>query len=313
MNRLSLPTLLVAALVVAILLVFMFTFQVSFHEQAIKVRFGRADEGSIVKEPGLRFRWPWPVEQIYKYDTRLLTLDAPESEVKTQDGKNLIVGTYAIWRIDDPLKFFNRAKTITGAEDQMRPRLAQAQSAVMGRKSLDQFFNLDRAVVDQNHDQFVAEMKSSVQPLLLEHYGIALEAIGVRRISVPASVTQEIFKSMVQDRRRLAAEFREGGKSRAEAIRARAESDAKQILAFVERKAGEIRSAGIQASTRILAQIEETDREFFEWLRWLDTLKASLKQRTTIFIDKDWPLFQTFVQPPGAPMATPSSSHGPTE
>ena len=58
-------------------------------------------------------------------------------------------------------------------------------------------------------------------------------------------------------------------------------------------------------SAEILRQINETDRELFEWLRWLDALKATLKQRTTIFLDQDSPLFGPFVNPP-VPTAGPS-------
>jgi membrane protease subunit HflC len=150
-------------------------------------------------------------------------------------------------------------------------------------------------------------MKAGVEQSLFDDFGIRVVEVGVRRISLPREVTQEVFKSMTEDRKRYAARFREEGKSRADAIKARAESDAKQILAFADRKAQEIRSAGIQASTRILGQIESSDREFFEWLRWLETIKSSLAQRTTIFIDKDWPLFKPFVEAPtaGAP-ATPT-------
>lgn len=306
MQKVSIPTLLVAALVVAILLTFMFTHQVSFYQQAVKVRFGHADESSVIRDPGLKFRWPWPVEQIQTYDTRLLTLDAPETEVKTLDGKNLIVGTYALWRIEDPLKFYKSVRNVSRAEEQMRSRIAQQQATVVGQKNIPFFVNLNRETVDSNYDKFMGEMKTGVETSLLNDFGIRVAEVGIRRISLPREVTQEVFKSMTQDRKRLAATFREEGKSRAEAIKARAESDAKQILAFADRKAQEIRSAGIQASTRILGQIEASDREFFEWLRWLEMIRASLAQRTTIFIDKDWPLFGPFVNPPAAPAAAPA-------
>lgn len=307
MQRLSIPTVIVAALVVAILITYMVTHQVSFYQQAVKVHLGHADESSVIREPGLKFRWPWPIEQIQTYDTRLQTLDAPETEVKTVDGKNLIVGTYALWKIEDPLRFYNRVKTMARAEEQLRARIAQQQATVVGQKTVPFFVNLDRHTVDANYDQFVAEMKAGVEQSLFDDFGIRVVEVGIRRISLPREVTQEVFKSMTEDRKRYAARFREEGKSRAEAIKARAESDAKQILAFADRKAQEIRSAGIQASTRILSQIESGDREFFEWLRWLEMIKASLAQRTTIFIDKDWPLFKPFVEPPNAaPPSTPA-------
>lgn len=310
MAKVSIPTLIVALLMIFILLTFAFTYQVDFYESAVEVRLGRADDESVInadgQDPGLKLRWPWPVESIETYDMRLRTLDTPETEVKTIDGKNLIVGTYAVWRIADPLQFFNRVKTVARAENQMRSRLSQVQAAVIGRKSLPYFVNLDRELVDANYAELLDEMRAGVAEGLRRDYGIHVHEVGIRRISLPSEVTKDVFESMIQDRRTLAARYREEGKSRAEAIKARARADAKQILAFADRKAQEIRSAGIQASTRILARIDEADREFFEWLRWLDALQAALSQRTTIFIDQDWPFFDPFVNPPVS--ANPSDS-----
>jgi len=294
MNRVSIPLLI--AVVAAVLIAWAITYQVSYNEVAIRVRLGHVEQ--VVTEPGLRFKWPFPIEYVVRYDARLRTLDAPETEIKTSDGKNVIIGTYAVWRIDKPLQFYQRAGTIPLAEEQMRTRIAQMQAAVVGQKTLPYFVNLDRQAVEANYDKLFAEMRDDIAPGLAADYGIALAEIGIRRISLPKEVTQEVFNSMIQERKSLAAKSREEGKSQAEAIKARAEADARQILAFADRKAEEIRSAGIQASTRILSKINESDREFFEWLGWLDTLKASFKQKSTIFIDEDSPLYGPFVRPP---------------
>lgn len=313
MGRISIPTLIIVLLLLAILLTFMSTHEVAFHEAAVKVRFGRPL--ATITEPGLKLRWPWPIEAIRTYDTRLRTLDAPETEVKTRDGQNLIIGTYAIWRIADPLLFSTTLETVAEAERQMRSRISQVQAAIVGQKSLADFVNLDRQLVDARYDGILRDMLDKVEqrdgkkveigvrPGLLRDYGIHLEEIGIRRISLPKEVTQKVFESMIQERKKEATRIREEGKARAAAITARAEGDAKQILEFAGRKAAEIRSAGIQASTRLLEQIQQTDPELFEWLRWLDALKASMKQRTTIFIDQTWPLFEPFVQPPVTPDA----------
>jgi len=300
MSRVSLPTVLVAILVVAILLAYAFSYQVGFNEVAVKVRLGRADENSVIREPGLRFRWPWPVESITKYDVRLRTLDTPESEIKTVDGKNVIVGAYAVWQIADPLQFYRRVpfRSVSEAEKQMRARITQVQAAVIGQSTLADFVNLDAAETDRNYDRLLAQMLDGVAAGLLADYGIRVRQIGIRRISLPKEAAQQVFESMRQERNKLAARYRQEGKSRAEGIKARAEANAKQILAFAERRAREIESAGIRASTRILETIPAEDRDFFVWLRWLDALQATLSQKTTIFLDQESPFFEPFVRPP---------------
>jgi membrane protease subunit HflC len=298
MSKASYPTLIIAGLVVVVLLAYAFTYQVAFNEVAVKVRLGKADESSILREPGLKFRWPWPVESIKTYDTRLQTMDTPETEIKTIDGKNVIMGAYAVWRIKDPLTFYQRVRTVEEAERQMRARISQAQATVVGQRELADFVNLDAQGLDESYDAMLHEMQQREAPQLLADYGIEVVEVGVRRISLPKEVTQEVFKSMIQERRELAEKYRGEGKSRAAAIESQAEAEAKQILAFAGRKAQEIRSAGIQASTQLLARINDEDRAFFEWLRYLDAIRASLKQRTTIFIDQNWPIFDPFVNPP---------------
>ncbi len=298
MSKVSLPSFIIALLVVLILLTYMCTFQVAFHQVGIKKRLGQADEHSIIREPGLRLKWPPPIESVQLYDTRLQTLDTPEAEMKTVDGKQVIVGTYAVWRIEQPLKFYNTLRTMQAAERYMKSRIATAQAAVIGQSNLSDFVNLDAELVNDSYEQLLGNMKGEVAPGLLTDYGVNIVELGIRRISLPKETTGQIFEAMRQERNKEATRYREEGKSEAAAIVARASAEADQIMAFAERRAQEILSAGYQAAARILAQIEDADSEFFEWLRWLDALKASLSQKTTIFIDQDSPLFAPFVNPP---------------
>lgn len=302
MSKGSIPTWIIAALVVLILLTYAGTYQVAFNQVAVKVRLGKADEGSVINrdgdEEGLKLRWPWPIETIQTYDTRLRTMDTSETEIKTVDGKNVIIGTYAVWKIAEPLQFYKRVRTVPEAEKHMRARISQIQAAVVGQRTMSHFVNLDTELKDRRYDELLEDMRTGVAPELLADYGIELREIGIRRISLPQEVTQKVFQSMIQDRRTLAERYRQEGKSRAEAIEARAQADADQILAFAGTKAQETRSAGIQAATRIFQQIAAADAEFFEFLLYMDALKATLQQRTTIFIDKSSQLFEPFVNPP---------------
>jgi membrane protease subunit HflC len=308
MGRYSISILIGA--IALVFLVYWSTFQVSFNEVAIKVTLGRADEDSVVRDPGLKTKWPWPVVWIQKYDTRMRVLDTPETEIKTRDGKQVIIGAYAIWTIADPLQFFVKARFETEAENQMRSRIATAKAALVGKSDLSDFVNLDVAHVEAKHAELLTNLREQVAPGLLADYGIAVHEIGIRRISLPKETTQQVFESMRQERNKLATELREEGKSEAAGIVARATQEADQVLAFAQRKAEEIRSAGTQAVTRIYSRIEQEDREFFEWLRWMDALKAALAQKTTIFIDEQSPLFAPFVHPPVAQPGNSESSGG---
>lgn len=297
MKHVSLPTLLIALLVVVILVAYWVTFEVSFHDVVIRIRLGKAGPTSVIDDPGLRFRWPL-IDNIVRYDTRIQVLDTPETEIKTNDGKQVIIGAYALWKVADPLVFYRSVTTFDEGIRDMRPRVTQALTAVVGRNALSDFVGLNPDVVDANYDRILGEVQDQLAADFMKDYGVKLEEIGIRRISLPQQTTQRIFESMQQERNKLATSLREQGKAEAAAIVARAQSEARQIREFARRRAQEIKSTGYQAAKEILAQIEQGDREFFEWLRWLDALQAALSQQTTIFIDQNWPLFGPFVNPP---------------
>jgi len=306
MKKVPIPSLIVAVIVVAALVTYAVTFQVRFSEVAVRVLLGDADEGSVIREPGLKAKWPWPIETVVKYDKRFKVLDTPESEIKTADGKNVIVGCFAIWRIAQPLEFKIAVETERKAEELLRARINETRSAIMGKHDMSEFVSLDAEQLESSHEGIEREMLALAGPAILDEWGIEVVRIGVRRISLPEEVSQKVFESMIQEREALAARYREEGAALAESIKAEAESAKNQILAFAQSKAQEIESKGTRAATRILAQINEEDTPFFIWLRRLDALKAVLQERTTIFFDSETELFKDFVRPPAElPMELP--------
>lgn len=295
MKRFPLPTVLTAAALVVLLIIYAVTTQVRFSEQAVKVRWGKAATEPLA--PGLHFYLPL-VESVHKYDTRLRMLDTPETEVTTQDGQTIIVGCYVLWRVQNALQFHTRlGGNALDAESTLRTRINQARASVLGQHSMSELVNLDAEVVSKSHQQIYAEMKAAVHDALLSNYGVEIVQVGIRRVTMPEEATQTILQAMSSERLRLAAKYTEEGKAMAETIKASAKASADQIRSFVGSKAAEIESAGTKAAQRTLAQIQAEDADFFIWLRYLDALQSALRQRSTIFIDSGSDLFQVFNRP----------------
>ena len=299
MKKVPIPSLIVAVIVVAALVTYAVTFQVRFSQVAVRVLLGNADEGSVIRRPGLYAKWPWPIETVVKYDKRFKVLDTPESEIKTADGKNIIVGCFAVWRIAKPLEFKIAVETERKAEELLRARINETRSAIIGKHAMSEFVSLDAEQLDSSREEIEREMLASDSVrAVLDEWGVEVVRIGIRRISLPEEVSQKVFESMIAEREKMAAKYREEGAALAESIKAEAESAKNQILAFAQSKAQEIESKGTRAATRTLAQISEEDAPFFIWLRRLDALKAVLQERTTIFFDSETELFRDFVEPP---------------
>jgi membrane protease subunit HflC len=286
-----------AAALVAILLVYLVMFQVRFSEKVVRVRFGKPVE--VIDKPGPYMKWPAPIETIKTYDTRLRVLDTPETELKTQDGQNLIIGCYAIWQIDDVQQFHVRVGGERDAEEKLRTRINEARNSVLGQHSMSDLVNLDSALVAESHKQIYKEIQDTAGPGLRSDYGIKLLSVGIRRISVPEETTQAIQAAMAGERNAEATKYTEQGKALAATIKAKAESSANKIRDFAKARAQAIESAGALAAAQILERIKGEDSEFFIWLRYLEALQVALKQKTTIILDSEDDLFAPFHKPLG--------------
>jgi len=307
MKRIPIPSLITAAVLVVSLVVYLITYQVRFSEAVVKVRLGKPV--GVVSEPGLKLKWPAPIETIRRYDTRLRVLETPETEIKTRDGQNVIVGCLALWRIADPLLFYKRVPVEREAESKLRDRVNESRAKVVGQHNWADFVNLDSELVERSHQQIAREMLEDCQLGIRADYGVEMVRVDIRRISLPEEATASVQEAMRQERERMAARYRTEGESLKKAIVARAESQKQQILAFAERKAKEIEAAGVAATERVFAQIASEDTEFFIWLRWLEAIEAALRQRTTIFLDADDDIFRYF-SPPGARLSWPLAEPG---
>lgn len=295
MKRIPIPTVITAVALVLILLIYMVSFQVRFSEVAVKTRFGRATDASVVTEPGLYFKWPPPIELVKRYDTRYRVLDTPETELLTRDGQALVVGSYAIWRIADPMTYHIGVKTDRRARQALLDRIQNARATVFGGHDLSELFNTDTELVEASFEAVESEMLTAIKDNVLEQFGIEILELAIRRTSLPKEATTTVQEAMRSRLENKAAAFSQGGEARKSAIEARANQQKNTILAFAESKAQEIESAGIKAATRILREIEATDRDFFLWLRWLEALTAGLKERTTIFLDTESETVQRFL------------------
>lgn len=309
MKRVPVPSLITAFVLVLILVIYSITYQVRFSESVVKVRFGAPRE--VISDAGLKFKWPPPIETVRHYDTRWRVLETPETEIKTRDSQNVIVGCFAIWKIQDPLLFYKRVPEERTAEAKLRARINESRAKVIGQHDWSDFVNLDSQLVNQSYQRIEGEMLADAAPGIQTDYGVELKRVGIWRISLPEETTASVQDAMRKERERMANTYREEGESLKQAIVARAESQSDQIMAFAERKAGEIEAAGVAATRRIFEQIPQQDTQFFIWLRWLDALKSALAQKTTIFIDSKSELFQHFAQPPTEVSVSPGSEPAP--
>jgi len=157
------------------------SFQVRETEAALVMTFQKAPDAPIT-EPGWYFKWPPPIQWVYKFDTRLRVLEAEVGETATKGDESVIVNTYVVWQIADPLRFHNAVETIQKAERTLREQMNDTQNRIIGQYSFAQFVNSDPEKIE--FDEIQAKMLADLKGPVLKNYGIAVNAIGIKQLKI---------------------------------------------------------------------------------------------------------------------------------
>jgi len=279
------------------LLSFTVTYSVRFTEKAVLTTFGKPAE-QPVEDEGLKFKWPYPVQAVTKYDTRSRVLQSRAEAQQTRDDRQIIMESFLVWRVSNPLEFF-RTFSNAGArpEDHYRKaeqslnNLLRSAMAETGKYRLDELFTPDAGASK------LAELEARILASLgspdergksLKDYGIEAELVGINRIRLAESTTQAVNERMAANRDRLAKEIESEGEAVAEAIRSQAESDRQRILDFARARAREIQAQGDIEAGQYLAQMNENP-ELAVFLREIDLLKQTWSKRVTLVLTTGTP------------------------
>ncbi len=287
----------VAGLVLLALLSFSMAFTVRFTESAVKTTFGSAGPNDVITQPGLRFKWPYPIQSVTRYDTRLRVLQVKLEQVQTADNRQIAVEAYCTWRVKDPLKFFQKFSNVGDraedhykeAEKPLSGNLRQAVGLV-SRFTLGELFSVgqtDTKMADleqQMLNSFRASVveeggsdTSGAKGGLLAAYGIEVVDLGITRVLLPEETTKSVFDRMKATREGDAKAIESQGLAQAQAIRSKAKADADRITAFAERLAQDIRVQGdLAAAPYLAAQNEHADLAvFLRSIRFMEEVKSS--------------------------------------
>lgn len=286
----------VAGLIVLAIVGFMTTYSVRFTEKAVVTTFGKADPDSVRSEPGMGFRWPYPIQSVVKYDTRARFVEALPQTIATKDERQVILAAYITWRVSDPLKFYSlygRGSRPTDhlreADDYVRGLLSSALSTV-SQYRLDELLNATpgKGKLGELETQVKEKLLSSKGAIgaggALSESGIEVLTMGVYNILMPEAITQNVFDAMKQKRTRIAAEALERGKAESESIKSQAEADAKTIMDFVKQRADTIRAQGDQEAAEYYKRMSESP-ELAVFLKGLELMREGIGPRATLV----WP------------------------
>ena len=257
-------------------------FTVDETQTALRFQLGEIVEANY--KPGLHWKWPL-INNIRKFDRRLQTLDTEPERFLTAEKKNVIVDSFAMWRIEDALRFYT---AVGGDPTQANVRLDQIVKdglrSEFSKRTIQEVVSGDR---DQIMETLTRLLKEQATQL-----GIASVDVRIKRIDLPPDVSNSVFSRMKAERLRVAKDFRSRGGEAAERIRADADRQGTVLLAEAYRDAERQRGEGDAQATDIYAQAYGKNPDFYSFHRSLAAYRQSFGAKDDVLILQ--PGFQFF-------------------
>ena len=258
-------------------------FIVDEREKALVLQFGEVKD---VKElPGLSVKLPF-IQNVVKYDDRILSLDTEPLEVTPLDDRRLVVDAFARWRIADVVEF---RKAVGGggiatAESRLERIMNASLRQVLGSVSSGSVLSADRVdLMNRIRDN------AKIEAINL---GVEIIDVRIKRADLPEQNLNATFARMQAEREREAADERARGAEAAQKVRATADRSAVELVSEAKRDAEIIRGEADAARNAIFAEAFGRDQEFFEFYRSLTAYERSLTGETsTLVISPDSEFF----------------------
>jgi membrane protease subunit HflC len=282
---------LLASVVTIVVLAWSSLFVVRQGEQALVLRFGAvAYPDDPVVPPGLHLKKPF-IEDVVRYDARVLDLDPPAEQVILADQKRIEVDSYTRFKIVNPLLFYQAVRTEDAARSRLREIVNNATRRVLGNVMLPSVLSAERESIMHEIQQQVAEVAKAL--------GVEVVDVRLRRADLPPETSQAIFRRMESERQREAAEARAQGSERAQEIRAAAERERTVILAEAQRQGQILRGQGDAEANKTYAEAYSADPQFFAFYRSLHAYQQALGEaNTTYVLSPDSDFFKYLAHPP---------------
>lgn len=266
---------------------------VAENEYVCTVRFSKIIDTK--DSPGLYLKTPF-LDSIRTFPKAILYYDISPSEVLTADKQNMTVDSYVLWRIVEPLKFFQTLGSISVAEERLDAFTYNAFKNVMGTLDQQEIINEDNA---SGRNDIYEGITSNVGTIA-KNYGINIVDVKIKRFDLPEANEQAVYGRMISERNQIAEKYSADGEYEASIIRNNVDKQVNIIVSNAEAKAAKIEAEGEQEYMKMLAQTYNTDdkRAFYEYMLSLDALEASLEgTNKTVILGSDSPLAKLLIRP----------------
>ncbi len=249
-------------------------FIVDEREKVILLRLGKIQSTDF--DAGLHFKIPF-INNVRKFDGRILTMDAEPESFLTAEKKNVLVDAFVKWRIDDVAKYYT---TMRGSEREANLRLSQivinGLRDEFGKRTIKELVSGDRAdimsILTKTTGDGVAE------------FGMVVVDVRIKRIDLKGDISVAVFQRMEAERTRVAKELRSQGAEAKERIQADADRQTTVIVANAYSEAEQLRGNGDAEASEIYAQAYQKNPEFYAFYRSLGAYRRSFANKQDLMV-----------------------------
>lgn len=279
-------------ILVALVILYFSAYVVDQRQQAVVFQIGKILY--VVDEPGLHFMRPF-VNNVKKFEKRLLTLDSRPETVLTGEKKNVIVDYFVKWRIKDVQAYYLAYNKGDMAEVDIE-RSAKIQLSEAIKDSLQGQLNTRtiKQVVSDDRERIMKNLATTTNQIM-NKYGIEVVDVRIKKIELEQEILDSVYERMKAERERIAKEHRAKGEKEANIIRAKADRKRIEKLAEATRKSQTTRGFGDAEATRIYAEAYTKDSEFYAFYRSLQGYQKTFSNKSDVIVlEPDSEFFKYF-------------------
>jgi membrane protease subunit HflC len=303
--------LVITLIAIVALVVLSSVYTLSETEQAILTQFGKP-VGKPVTTAGLKWKMPL-IWRVHIFDRRWLEFVGDANQIPTKDKKYIWVETYARWRIVDPLRFYQAVGDERGGQSRLDDIIdGQTRNAVASFDLIEivrtgnREFQITEELAGIGSAEAMAKITAGREEIarivlkkaaeITPQIGVELEDVRFKRLNYVESVQQKVFERMISERKRIAEKSRSEGQGRAAEIRGQKERDILAATSVGYKSAQEKKGEADAKATAIYARAYGKDPEFYQFMKSMDTLMASLDEKSWLILSTESELLKYLKQ-----------------
>jgi len=245
----------------------------------------------IIDDGGLKMKVPF-TQTVSKLPKHILFYDVPATEINTFDKKRILVDYYTLWRITDPIQMLETLKTIDGAEARLSDIMYSSVRNELGKLEYGEIINPS----DNNRGSVDLIVQENINKILESNSnGIKIVDIQMKRIDLPSSNEQSVYKRMISERASKAQEYLSQGDSEKTKIMANADREVAELIAKTNSRAQEIIGEGEKEAAKIYNDSYGQDPEFFKLYTTINSYKTSIDDETVLMIPINSPYLKYLI------------------